>query len=116
MLRVFNFTDAYRLKKADDFSSVFKFKRIKKGFFLKMYFKPNFLSHSRIGFIISKKINKFANKRNYMKRLLRELFRNNQTNWSGHDIIIRVEKCFTRDDFIKIVQEFEFLTKQFSKL
>ncbi len=112
---MYDFTDVHRLKKADEFSSVFKFRRIKTGFFLKIYSKPNSLSHSRVGLIVSKRINKLANKRNYMKRTIRELFRNNQIKWHGHDIIIRVEKYFTKDDYIKVVQEFNLLTKQFGK-
>ncbi len=115
MLLLYNFTNIHRLKKTDEFSSVFKFRKIKSGCFLKIYFKPNSLSHSRIGLIVSKRISKFANRRNYMKRTIRELFRKNQPKWIGYDIIVRAEKYFTKDDFIKVIQEFEFLTKHLKR-
>ncbi len=110
------FTQLHKLKKADEFSSVFLFRRNKFGQFLKIYFKPNQnFSHSRLGLIVSKKIHKKANKRFYMKRLLRELFRLNQQFWLPYDIVIKVNKLFTHEDFELIKQEFCLLTKHFFK-
>lgn len=110
------FTQEHKLKKADDFSSVFIFRKSKFGKFIRLYFKPNEdLFHSRLGLIVSKKIHKKSNKRFYMKRILRELFRINQEFWYSYDIIIKVQKLFTKEEFKEIKEEFNLLTKYFIK-
>ena len=112
---MYSYTKALRLTKADEFSSVFIFRKIKSGAYLKVHFKPNALECSRLGLIVSKKISKRANKRNYMKRVLRELFRHTQTTWLGHDIIVRVHKYFTPTEYALIKLEFEQLTQKLLK-
>ena len=109
---MYAYTKALRLTKADEFSSVFIFRKMRSGLFFKINYKPNELGHSRLGLIVSKRVHKRANKRNYMKRLLRELFRQNQALWVGHDIIFRVHKCFTHDDYQAVAQEFEKITQK----
>ncbi len=110
------YTSLHRLKKADEFSSVFIFRKIKSGKYIKIYFKPNSdIMHSRLGLIVSKKIHKKSNKRFYMKRVLRELFRINQPYWDNYDIIIKVSRLFVHDDFKLVSQEFHTITKQFIK-
>ena len=108
-----SFTKELRLNKADDFSSVFILRKVRSGKWLKIHFKPSELSYSRLGVVVSKKNHKRSNKRNYMKRVIRELFRINQTKWSGYDIIVRVNKFFTHDDFNAIQEEFNNLTQRF---
>ena len=105
------FTKEHRLKKADEFSSVFIFRKVKSSEFLKIHYKPNSLDHSRVGLVVSKKVHKRANKRNYMKRVIRELFRINQSKWQPYDIVVRVNKAFNKEDFQKIKQEFHNVTK-----
>ena len=109
------FSQAHRLKKADDFSSVFLFRRVKHGEFIKIHYKPNDLGYSRLGLVVGKRVHKRANKRNYMKRLIREYFRLNQNNWLGFDIIVRVIKLFAYNDHAKIYDEFMQLTSKFSE-
>jgi ribonuclease P protein component len=111
-----SFTPAHRLKKADEFSSVFLFKKVRFGVYLKIHFKPNGLENSRLGLVVGKKVHKRANKRNYMKRLIRELFRTNQPNWNtSYDVIVRVHKLFTPETFSTLQTEFLSLTKLFNK-
>lgn len=107
------YTQAHRLKKADEFSSVFLFRKVKSGVFLRIHYKPNELNYSRLGLIVSKRIHKRANKRNYMKRVLRELFRINQSGWNGFDIIVRVMKLYTHCNFLEVNGEFNSLTERF---
>ena len=109
------YTKALRLTKADEFSSVFIFRKIKSGGYLKIHFKPNELENSRLGLIVSKKISKRANKRKYMKRVLREIFRQSQDAWLGHDVIVRVHKYFTPEEYALIKLEFEKLTQKLLK-
>lgn len=110
---MYGYPGLYRLKKADEFSSVFIFRRVCLGKYFKIHYKPNDRSYSRLGLIVSKRIHKRANKRNYMKRVIRELFRLEQINWCNYDIVVRVQYCFTYLDFNKIKGEFSNLTKIF---
>ena len=74
-----------------------------------MRYKPNCLNRPRLGLIVSKKTAKLAVWRNYMKRVLRELFRLNQHQLSELDLVIQVQKSFEKADFLQIKQEFEQL-------
>ena len=110
-----NFASTHRLLKADEFSSVFLFRKVRFGTYLKIYFKPNELNNSRLGLIVSKKVHKRANRRNYMKRVIRELFRHNYQYWANYDIVVRVNKYYSQTDFNNISAEFIRLSKVFIK-
>lgn len=112
---MYQYTKAQRLKTADEFSSVFIFRKTRYTPYFKIHFKPNELGYSRLGLIVSKKIHKRAVKRNYMKRLIRELFRYNCQNWDNYDVVFRVQKCFTVDNYPEISHEFKKLTNKLLK-
>jgi len=100
-----------RLVNTDDFSSVFNFKKRYFGKFITCFYRPNNLQFSRFGFIVSKKINKRAVRRNYMKRVLKELLRESSYN-PCLDIVIQVRKEFFNYHFLLIQAEInEFLEK-----
>lgn len=107
------FTKAHRLQKADEFSSVFVFRKVRHGTYFKIHYKPNELDNSRLGFMVSKKIHKRANQRNYMKRSIREYFRLNQSKWDNVDIIVRVQKHFTSLMYNDICKELDYLCYKF---
>lgn len=109
------FTQAHRLKKADEFSSVFVFRKVRIGSYFKLHFKPNSLDVSRLGFMVSKKIHKRANHRNYMKRIIREYFRTHQHSWIPTDLIVRVQKPFTHAVVTEIFSELDNLCYKFIK-
>lgn len=48
---------------------------------------PNTLNIARLGLIIAKKKLRTAVKRNFLKRLQREVFRQNQMHFQGYDIV-----------------------------
>ncbi|MEN9946489.1 MAG: ribonuclease protein component [Pseudomonadota bacterium] len=107
------FTQQHRLHKADDFSSVFVFRKVKVGKWFKIHYKPNSLAVSRLGLIVSKKVHKRANQRNYMKRVIREFFRQKQLDWQSVDLIIRVQRHFTPQDYPLVIQELSQLCRVF---
>lgn len=111
----YKFAQIHRLLEADEFSSVFLFRKVRSGTYLKIYFKPNEKNNSRLGLIVSKKVHKRANKRNYMKRVIREFFRLNHVLWNNYDMIVRVHKCFVQTDFNPVNAELTHLTKKFLK-
>jgi len=110
---VYSFSKQLRLKSAEDFASVFILKKRINGNWFNIYYKKNNTNTSRLGLIISKKNHKKSNKRNYMKRIMRELFRLNQPLWSGYDIIIKTNRFFIKDNYPLIKQEFMLLTQKF---
>ena len=77
-----------RLLVKKDFDFVFESpKRTKDSNFTVLY-KENSKNHPRLGLIISKKSCKLASKRNRLKRIIRESFRNNISKLKGHDIVV----------------------------
>jgi ribonuclease P protein component len=102
----FRLTRQAKLVKTDDFSSVFNLRKRIANKHLVFRYRANALNRPRLGLIVSKKIAKLAVDRNYMKRVLREMFRLNQHNLPACDIIIQVQIVFKKPNFALIKQEF----------
>lgn len=111
----FRFTKQAKLIKTDEFSSVFSFRKRISTAHLVLHYQPNTLQHARLGLVIGKKTAKLAVSRNYMRRVLRELFRLQQQEISPVDLVIRVQKQFDRVDFHQIKQEFDELMIKLNK-
>lgn len=79
-----------KLRKTDEFSSVFRFKCLQRGEFLDLYAAPNDLDHPRLGLIVPKRILARAVDRNRIKRILREAFRLMQADLGNLDVVIRL--------------------------
>ncbi len=112
------FPGGLKLKKTDEFSSVFSFRRRIHGKFLVIHYMPNTLGYPRIGIVVSKKMARRAVARNYMKRIVRELFRLNRLNIGDIDIVVRINQSFSKLDFVSVMREFKLaLTKlSYSKI
>lgn len=102
----FSFPSRARLIKTDDFSSVFNFRKRISGRFLAIHYRYNHLSRPRLGLVIGKKTARLAVQRNYMRRVLRELFRNQQADLTAVDLVIRAQRLFTQADYAQLRQEF----------
>jgi ribonuclease P protein component len=81
-----------KLRKTDEFSSVFHFRCTRRGQILDVSAAPNQLCMARLGLIVPKKLISTAVGRNRIKRLLREWFRQHQENVAGLDIIARLKE------------------------
>lgn len=81
-----------KLRKTDEFSSVFNFKCVKRGECLDIFSAPNGLDAPRLGLIVSKRFLRRAVDRNRAKRLIREAFRLKAAGLGGVDVIFRVKK------------------------
>lgn len=71
--------------------------------------KPNHLEHARLGVVVGKKVARRAVTRNYMKRVMREIFRGHQPDIANLDIVARVHKPFVKKDFVVVREELEKL-------
>ena len=100
--------------KTDDFSSVFNLRKRIASRHLVMRYRLNEANMPRLGLIVSKKTAKSAVQRNYMRRVLRELFRLNQPQLPIIDLVIQVQKTFKKPEFTLIKQEFEILLLKLS--
>ena len=97
------FSKQYRLLKTEDFSSVFALRKQRQTAFLQvLHSHNNPVSHPRLGLVVSKKTAKRANKRNYMKRVIRDWFRCHKAEMPPQDFIVRVKRRFERADAAEI--------------
>jgi len=110
----FTFPNKLKLIKTDDFSSVFSFRKRISGHFLAVHYQHNQLGWPRLGLIVAKKVARHAVDRNYMRRVLRECFRKNQHQLKSLDIVIRIQRSFSHNDFVAVEQEFSKLMTKLS--
>ena len=94
-----------RLLKTDEYSSVFNFRCGQSGNFVRVYAKPNQLTHARLGIVVGKKELRTAVARNLAKRTVREVFRTNQQDIPALDIIVRIMKPFDRSNVLLVREE-----------
>ncbi len=80
-----------KLRKADEFSSVFRFKRVLRETHLDIFFRQNGLGLSRLGLVVPKRVLVRAVDRNRAKRAIREAFRLSQHELGGLDVVVRVK-------------------------
>jgi len=78
---------------------------------LYFHYVSNSKNHIRLGYVVSSKIEKLSVKRNYMRRLIREILRNQISFNTSFDIVIRVRKAFDKKKFIQIENEIKNLIK-----
>ncbi|PKL72081.1 ribonuclease P protein component [Candidatus Kuenenbacteria bacterium HGW-Kuenenbacteria-1] len=98
----------YRLTKDRDFKFIFrKGRNCFKGEFGIKFLKNN-LDVSRFGFVVSNKIAKKANKRNLIKRRLREIIRKNLSNIEvGLDVMIMARLEIKKLNFFELKEKLE---------
>lgn len=105
----YHFGKKYRLLKTDDFSSVFALRCQKSRAWIQVFHARNTLGFPRLGLVVAKKVAKRANRRNYMKRVLREWFRLHRHELPPADIIIRVRQPFRHVDYAGVIKTLQQL-------
>jgi ribonuclease P protein component len=101
-------TQLVMIRKTDEFSSVFSFRKRFASNYLVVHYKPNSFG-ARVGFVVAKKVAKLAVDRNYMRRVLRELCRQDQQVLKNVDVVIQVKKPFSKGQFLILKQELVML-------
>lgn len=99
-----------RILKSGDFKFIKKMgcKKISPHFVL--YYKNTDSLHSRIGLTVSKK-NGNSVQRNKQKRIIREFFRKNKSNFKKNDFVLIVRKSIYNKTHFMIVNELNELFK-----
>lgn len=112
--RKLNIKDYY-LKKNRDFQKVYSKKRTDGNKTFTLFYKKNNLENKRVGFVITKKVGK-ANKRNKIKRRLREIYRENFDSLKeGYDYIFVVKNQALELEYKDLEKSFLHLVKRFEK-
>ncbi|MBA4143423.1 MAG: ribonuclease P protein component [Nitrosospira sp.] len=109
------FPKTHRLHKAEEFSSVIRFRCSASSEFFQIFAKPNDLAHSRLGLIVARKIDRLAVDRNRIKRLLREVFRARQLDLSGLDVVVRLRRTVRHGNTPLLAGEAERLMMQLQR-
>ena len=104
-----------RLTRSAEYTNVLQERCRVSGEHLQFYARPNPGSTPRLGIIISKKIAARAVDRNYVKRVVRELFRRSSEQFSGLDVVVRARKPLPRGSYFAIRQEFSALAAGLDK-
>ncbi len=103
-----HFRRTRRLVKKSEFNHVFnKAQKISWGYVTLLY-KPNLLSHARLGFAISKRFAAQAVVRNRIRRILKESFRV-QTQLPAYDLVVLLNKTCNKQNVDSIQNNIEQL-------
>lgn len=105
------FSKNVRLLTKFDFETVFKANKklkVSDRYFVVLA-KQNGLSHPRIGFAVAKKKVRLANRRNNIKRVVREQFRLNQHDRYAYDLIVLANPASAEADKIQLSKSFNHL-------
>ncbi|HQX14490.1 MAG TPA: ribonuclease P protein component [Nitrosomonas sp.] len=107
-----------RLDTAADFTATMTSDYQLNGNLIQVCARINGLKYPRLGLIVSKKIERLAVKRNWVKRILRETFRSNRcfakTNLAKMDWVIRLRRPITKtkEDSVRLTTEARILMMQ----
>ena len=115
MVQTYRLVKQAKMIKTDDFSSVFNFRKRISTQYLALHYQPNIHQRPRLGLVVGKKVAKLSVSRNYMRRVLREFFRLQQHEICHADLIFRVQKKFSKNDFTQIKQEFDGLIRKLNQ-
>lgn len=107
------FSKRSHLRKTDEISSVFDFRCRETGPHLSVNAKPGKQGQPRLAVMVARKISLLAVERNYMRRVLREIFRKQQHQIAALDIVARVTRKFDRSQAPSVSEEF---TQHLSRL
>ncbi|MDR1063215.1 MAG: ribonuclease P protein component [Azoarcus sp.] len=110
------FRHAHKLHGTDEFSSVFAFRRVLRGRFYVLHYRPNGLETARLGLAVAKKIVRRASGRNLLKRIAREVFRLQREDLPACDLIVRVHAPTTSASRAELHQDLRQLLSRLPSL
>ena len=105
------FVRRYRLTKTDEFSSVFGFRKAIRGTLFMLHYQwpaegsEKAPAGARLGLVVGKKLLKSAVRRNLVKRIVREQFRQRRSDLPACDLVVRLMTKPGRFDRRAIAEE-----------
>jgi len=103
----YRFTKRHRLRTQSEFDVVYRRRIARTAGPLRVFGRPNGLSHSRLGLNVSRRVG-HAVRRNRVKRMLREAFRLTQQEWPGaYDVIVvaRPHEPLSLEEYIALLRK-----------
>ncbi|WP_216796282.1 ribonuclease P protein component [Candidatus Vallotia tarda] len=94
-----SFPKTARLRKTDEFSSVFRLRPCARSAHFMLYRRPT-QQAARLGVVVGKKQAPRAVTRNLVKRLVREAFRLRRLELTGWDVLIRLSHKIDHEHFL----------------
>ena len=107
-----SFPAKFKIKTSRDFRNILanSTKTHSENFIL--YTRPNSLGFPRLGISVGKKTSASSVKRNRMKRVLREVFRQNKPFFSSNDIVFVVKNDVSQKKFSELYSEIKKLASR----
>ena len=103
----YKFPKELKIRKTSEYEEIFgSSKRLRSKHFDILYVN-NGLGYSRAGLVVGKKNVRLAVKRNRIKRVVREVFRNNKSLFDSLDVVILAKKDSDTLNYSHVKQEFE---------
>jgi len=107
LLLNYTFPKELKIRKTSQYEEIFgSSKRLRSRHFDILYVQ-NSLGYSRTGLVVGKKNVRSAVKRNKIKRLIREVFRNNKSLFDSLDVIFLAKKGSDTLDYSNVKREIE---------
>ncbi|MBI3147880.1 MAG: ribonuclease P protein component [Betaproteobacteria bacterium] len=94
-----------RLKSAGEFERVFREGKRRQGRWLGLWFLPSATESARLGLVVSKRCAKRAVDRNTVKRILREVFRDQALSLPGIDVVFRLRQQWPSEERKALAEE-----------
>lgn len=101
------------LKKPSEFSKVYKRGKSFADKNIVVYYLPNQLGMTRVGFSISKKVGNSVT-RNRVRRLIKESFRVNFENIDGYDIVFVARVRSNQVDYHEMTKSLKYIFRKLS--
>lgn len=103
----YSFPKELKIRKSSEYEEIFgTSKRLRSQHFNILYVQ-NTLGYSRAGIVVGKKNVRSAVKRNRIKRLVREVFRNNKSLFDSLDVVFLAKKGSDTLNYINVKREIE---------
>lgn len=109
------FRGEHRLRKTDEFSSVFAFRKTLRGKNFDMLYRPGLSGSARLGVVIGKKFVRSAVNRNMVRRIVRESFRLSRAQLPPNDIVVRVSARIAAPEKGRVREEIDELFSRLCK-
>lgn len=87
------------MRRTSSFVASFSTKPLKRTRHFALRLSGNGLTHARLGIVVSKRFCKRAVERNMIKRMAREVFRFRFSFFAPVDVLLRLQKGFSRAEF-----------------
>jgi ribonuclease P protein component len=105
-----------RLRQAGDFAALRTSSGRLGGRCFHLRYRPNGLSHARLGLAISKRASKLAVERNRLKRLLRESFRRFRNQLPSVDLVVMARDQAVSLSNVELLAEAEALWRRLAMI